>query len=212
MTMLRPTTEKLTRARVDWLIRFEGMDLDSRRPFTYEPLRRQAHRLFTPALARIMQLGELRDVQQRVRDGLAALRDGRTWHHRVTVDTEAVLLPPRGGLARGRGGVEAAWARWPIDTFLLTAMDSLVTIGDRLRACRRDGCRRLFLAVKRQQHCAECAEVLQRARVNDWRRRHPERVHAWAHRAYVKRRRDQFGPRIRVVRRPRKKSGKEAEL
>jgi len=84
-------------------------------------------------------------------------------------------------------------------------MDVLTEVGDRLRTCKGPDCERTFIAVKRQEHCIDCAKAAQQARVTAWRRRNPQRVRDLAHETYVRRKRRETGRRnLKIARRPRK--------
>src|SRR5204863_1580759 len=73
-----------------------------------------------------------------------------------------------------------------------------------LRTCKRPGCGRV-IAVKRQEHCIDCAKAVQKARVAAWRRRNAQRVRDLAHETYVRRKRRESGRRnLKIERRPRK--------
>lgn len=185
--------------RVAWLLRFADTDLAGRR--RDDPrLRKNAWRAVDPTCARPLQWGELREVHKHLREGLNQLRAGQPW--RLEITGEHVLVPgPRGLDGPLDGRFEA---RWPWHRFLISAMDLLVAVGDRLRACRGAGCERVFVAVRRQQFCSECAKALQKERVRDWRRRNPQRLRDLAHEAYVRRKRRETGrPNLKIGRRPR---------
>src|SRR2546425_938651 len=47
------------------------------------------------------------------------------------------------------------------------------------------GLKAAFIAVKRQEHCIDCAKAVQKARVAAWRRRNAQRVRGLAHETYV---------------------------
>lgn len=191
-----PRQSQSLRERAAWLLRFAELDL-SRGDRDNPRLRQDAWRAVDPTCARPMQWDELVDVHRRFRAGLAELRAGRPW--RLEVPGEHVVLPGRGGGIEGRFA-----AQWPWDRFLIAAMDMLVSVGDRLRTCGRPGCRRALIAAKRQKYCAECAAAIQKERVQDWRRRHAQRVRDLAHEAYVQRKRRETGrPRLKIERRPR---------
>jgi len=83
----------------------------------------------------------------------------------------------------------------PSDRYVINAMDVLTAVGDRLRTCKRPGCGRAFIAVKRQEHCIDCAKAVQKARVASWRKRNAQRVRDLAHETYVRRKRRESGRR-----------------
>lgn len=193
------TSQKVMHQQAAWLLQFAERDL-TQHPKHYPGLGLEAGRLFG-RWGRPFTWGELRDLQRRLRDGLEALREGRDWEYESRV--KSFVVPGRQGLAGPLIG--RIQTRWPWDTFILRAMDVLVDVGDRLRTCAREGCKRAFIAVKRQLHCRECAKALQKARVSAWRKRHAQRVRDLAHEAYVRRKRRETGRRnLKIARRPRK--------
>ena len=133
--------------------------------------------------------------------GLKALRQKQPWEHRV--QRTQVLLPGAKGL---HGPLSPrVETLGPSDRYVINAMDVLTEVGDRLRTCKRPGCGRAFIAVKRQEHCIDCAKAVQKARVASWRRRNGQRVRDLAHETYVRRKRRESGRRnLKIERRPRK--------
>jgi len=187
------------RERAAWVLKFAEMNLEGRLRADAN-LTREARQRVAPECARHLQWGELLAVHRRIREGLGALRSGQPWKYEAEV--EHVVLPSASGL---NGPLSGRFeAQWPQGTFVLNAMNALVAVGDRLRTCKRDGCGRVFVAVRRQQYCAECAEALQKAWVTAWRRRNAQRVRDLAHEAYVRRKRREAGrPNLKIERRPR---------
>ena len=187
------------RDKAEWLLQFAVMSLETPRDF--RRLRREAHRWLDPDGARPLELGELRDVQAHLQRGLKALRRRQPWEHRV---------PSRHVLLSGAKGLHGPLSPrvetlGPSDRYVINAMDVLTAVGDRLRTCKRPGCGRAFIAVKRQEHCIDCAKAVQTARVASWRRRNAQRVRDLAHETYVRRKRRESGRRnLKIERRPRK--------
>ena len=187
------------RDKAEWLLQFAVMSLVTPRDF--RRLRREAHRWLDPDGARPLELGELRDVQAHLQRGLKALRRRQPWEHRV---------PSRHVLLSGAKGLHGPLSRrfetqGPSDRYVINAMDVLTEVGDRLRTCKRPRCGRAFIAVKRQEHCIDCAKAVQTARVASWRKRNPQRVRDLAHETYVRRKRRESGRRnLKIERRPRK--------
>ncbi|PYN88577.1 MAG: hypothetical protein DMD89_35845 [Candidatus Rokuibacteriota bacterium] len=141
------------RDKAEWLLRFAVMSLVTPRDF--RRLRREAHRWLDPDGARPLELGELRDVQAHIQRGLKALRRRQPWEHRV---------PSRHVLLSGAKGLHGPLSPrvetlGPSDRYVINAMDVLTAVGDRLRTCKRPGCGRAFIAVKRQEHCIDCAKA-----------------------------------------------------
>ena len=168
------------RDKAEWLLRFAVLSLVTPRDF--RRLRREAHRWLDPDGARPLELGELRDVQAHIQRGLTALRRRQPWEHRV---------PSRHVLLSGAKGLHGPLSPrvetlGPSDRYVINAMDVLTAVGDRLRTCKRPGCGRAFIAVKRQEHCIDCAKAVQKARVAAWRRRNAQRVRDLAHETYVR--------------------------
>src|SRR5216117_3301166 len=153
------------REKAEWLLRFAGMSLVTPRDF--RRLRLEAHRWLDPDGARPLELGELRDVQAHIQRGLKALHRKQPWEHRV--QGRHVLLSGAKGL---HGPLSRRFeTQGPSDRYVINAMDVLTEVGDRLRTCKRPGCGRAFIAVKRQEHCIDCAKAVQKARVASWRKR-----------------------------------------
>ena len=147
------------RDKAEWLLQFAVMSLVTPRDF--RRLRREAHRWLDPDGARPLELGELRDVQAHIQRGLKALRRRQPWEHRV--QGRHVLLSGAKGL---HGPLSPrVETQGPSDRYVIHAMDVLTAVGDRLRTCKRPGCGRAFIAVKRQEHCIDCAKAVQKARV-----------------------------------------------
>src|SRR5206468_7182525 len=87
--------------------------------------------------------------------GLKALRQKQPWEHRV--QRTQVLLPGAKGL---HGPLSPrVETLGPSDRYVINAMDVLTEVGDRLRTRKRPGCGRAFIAVKRQEHCIDCAKA-----------------------------------------------------
>ena len=187
------------REKAEWLLRFAGMSLATPRDF--RRLRLEAHRWLDPDGARPLELGELRDVQAHIQRGLKALHRKQPWEHRV--QGRHLLLSGAKGL---HGPLSRRFeTQRPSDRYVVNAMDVLTEVGDRLRTCKRPGCGRAFIAVKRQEHCIDCAKAVQTARVASWRRRNAQRVRDFAHETYVRRKRRESGRRnLKIERRPRK--------
>src|SRR6266853_1567095 len=97
-------------------------------------------------------------------------RRKQPWEHRV--QGRHVLLSGAKGL---HGPLSRRFeTQGPSDRYVINAMDVLTEVGDRLRTCKRPGCGRAFIAVKRQEHCIDCAKAVQTARVASWRKRNPQ--------------------------------------
>ena len=188
------------RDKAEWLLRFAGMSLAT--PRGLRRLRLEAHRWLDPDGARRLEWGELRAVQAHLQGGLQALRQKQPWEHGV--QGTHVLLPGAKGL---HGPLSRrVETQGPSDRYVINAMDVLTEVGDRLRTCKRPGCGRAFIAVKRQEHCIDCAKAVQNARVASWRKRNAQRVRDLAHETYVRRKRREVGHRnLKIVRRPRKR-------
>src|SRR3989442_1445862 len=134
------------RDKAEWLLQFAVMSLVTPRDF--RRLRREAHRWLDPDGARPLELGELRTVKAPLQRGLKALRRRQPWEHRV---------PSRHVLLSGAKGLHGPLSPrvetlGPSDRYVINAMDGLTAVGDRLRTCKRPGCGRAFIAVKRQEH------------------------------------------------------------
>jgi len=71
------------------------------------------------------------------------------------------------------------------DALAVSELPPRLTAGQ-LRTCKRPGCGRAFIAVKRQEHRIDCAKAVQKARVAAWRRRNAQRVRDLAHETYVR--------------------------
>lgn len=187
------------RERAAWLLKFVEMDLGARLRDDRQ-LRLEAQRRIDPGGGRLLQWGELQQVHRHIREGLQVLRERLPW--RYEAPGEHVLVPGAQGLSgplMGRFETKDPW-----DRYVVNAMDLLAALGDRLRVCEREGCGRAFIAVKRQLHCAECAGVLQKERVNAWRKRNAQRVRDLAHETYVRRKRRETGrANLKIERRPR---------
>ena len=187
------------REKAEWLLGFAEMPLATPREFRH--LRREARRWLDPSGERPLEWGELRAVQAHIHKGLKTLRKKQPWEH--AVQGTHVLLPGAKGL---HGPLTRRFeTRGPSDRCVINAMDVLTEVGDRLRTCKGHDCERTFIAVKRQEHCIDCAKAAQQARVTAWRRRNPQRVRDLAHETYVRRKRRETGRRnLKIARRPRK--------
>ena len=187
------------REKAEWVLRFAVMKIAT--PQDFRRLRQEAHRWLDPDGARPLEFGELRDVQAHIRKGLTALRQTQPWEHPVR--GTHVLLSGAKGL---HGPLSRRFTtQRSSDRCVITAMDVLAEVGDKLRTCKRRGCTRAFIAVRRQEYCIECARAAQKARVAAWRRQHAQRVRDLAHETYVRRKRRETGhPHLKIARRPRK--------
>src|SRR2546425_200099 len=177
------------RDKAEWLLRFAVMSLATPRDF--RRLRPEAHRWLDPDGARPLELGELRDVQAHLQRGLKALRRRQPWEH--PVQSRHVLLSGAKGL---HGPLSPrVETQGPSDRYVINAMDVLTEVGDRLRTCKRPGCGRAFIAVKRQEHCIDCAKAVQAAGVASWQKRTPQGAGAPPHKPSVRRKRRESGRR-----------------
>ncbi len=141
---------------------------------------------FVLARGRIPAGGDIRALYHQLRDGLRALAAGRRFVREVTVKT-GIVREPDGALAAVGGG--------DLDSvFFVCVFEVLREVGSRVRTCPR--CGRLFLATAKQEYCSKrCSQAV---RTERFREKHPDKIKTARRRRYAKKRRAQYGPKVKI--------------
>lgn len=93
---------------------------------------------------------ETKQWQRDVKQGLALLKTGQPWSPaQVGLRTVLRLNDGKLLLEETRGPLHQA------DRFIVKAVEALVKVGDRVRLCAREDCRKPFIRNMRQDYCSQ---------------------------------------------------------
>jgi hypothetical protein len=141
-----------------------------------------------------------------VKNAMTAAVTGRESPTIHMPDTAFTLLPKWGTRRRKPyfGGLEVVLdTKDFVAAFLVTVKEAIEAAGDRLRSCKRESCRKLFVRNKRAIYCSQaCSAAEQQRKFRT--RTDPGKLSELRHRTYERKRRKEEGKKNMVIPRRRR--------